>query len=983
MSDDAPAPAGPGTAEGPGPRVPGTPTRSPAEPPLDLHADFGQLAARLRAAVDRGHWLDAYLLCAGAGQLAEDRLQGVDRSPRRLADRLTQQAGHPLARTAGEFARDGLDLAGAATGRTPARRAALARCTALGTLAEALAERVLDGRGPDGSAVAPSPEAAALTELLHRATAGRPPAGLLRPPGCFAGFDLHPDDLVALAELFAADHPARERPLLVLGVRTAGSYLAPLVAVTLRRLGYRAVHCATTRPGLPTLPGRAAELRRLRAAGGTLLLVADPPLTGGSLAAVAARAERAGFDRASVVPLFACFTDTAEVPPALARYPCRVLPGTAWRARALLRPPALARTVARLLAPGRLLHLAAPADPGPPCRAHHLAVPLTAEVAEPDGRTRTLPLRAEWVGVGYLGAHTAEVAARLPDLVPRVHGFADGVLLRERLPGEEHPAEPVTVWQIARYTAVRQDRLAVPLDRSPALAGRRPVWEVAAELLAPALGRLDPALRPTLLHPLARAVLTTRQPCVVDGRTRPEQWAAAAAGSWRKTDFAEGAFSLRDLAGYDAAFDLAGAADDLAVTAEPNGTVAELAGRSATAERAAELRTAFARLTGERIPDARWCLLRLVHVWDAERLAAAGLGPPVAAAVARRAKARIVQRFLAGVYLADLDGPGAPPPGPWCVLTVDGVLESEALGFPAAAPQGMLALRALRAHGCRVLLATGRPLPELRDRCAAYRLPGGVAEYGARCLDAAHGLVEERLPPGWRAAEAGTLRARLAELPGVRVDPAGRWCVRASVGDGARRTRLPAAAVDRLLADRAVDRWYTVVQGASETDFLPRGTDPSGGVRTLLRLLSSAEDSGRGGEGRGRGGEGRGRGTGVADDGAAGPPALAVGAGRADLALLRWARLGLAPGNGAPELRSGGVPVLRRRHQAGLAEAVGRLIGHRPGGCPQCKPLFQPPETEALLAVLAVPGADPLTALAQLTRATARAVRHPSPRSSR
>ena len=40
------------------------------------------------------------------------------------------------------------------------------------------------------------------------------------------------------------------------------------------------------------------------------------------------------------------------------------------------------------------------------------------------------------------------------------------------------------------------------------------------------------------------------------------------------------------------------------------------------------------------------------------------------------------------------------------------------------------------------------------------------------------------------------------------------------------------------------------------------------------------------------------------------------------------------------------------RYQAGLAEACGDLIGHRPGRCPACRPPAFAPRTKALLAVL-------------------------------
>ncbi len=121
--------------------------------------------------------------------------------------------------------------------------------------------------------------------------------------------------------------------------------------------------------------------------------------------------------------------------------------------------------------------------------------------------------------------------------------------------------------------------------------------------------------------------------------------------------------------------------------------------------------------------------------------------------------------------------------------------------------------------------------------------------------------------------------------------------------------------------------WYDVVPGDHQTDFVPRGTDKVHGVRALLARLDA--------------------------EGAV--PVLAVGDGPADLGMLRWAWHGVAPANAARQVREAGVPVANGSYQAGLAEAVGQLIGHRPGSCPVCRPPRMSPETRALLAVLALP----------------------------
>jgi hypothetical protein len=74
---------------------------------------------------------------------------------------------------------------------------------------------------------------------------------LLRMPACFRSFDMQPADTACLGGDYAPS--VAGRPVLVVGVRTSGSYLAPLVAAALHALGAEAV-TITARPGHPLLP---------------------------------------------------------------------------------------------------------------------------------------------------------------------------------------------------------------------------------------------------------------------------------------------------------------------------------------------------------------------------------------------------------------------------------------------------------------------------------------------------------------------------------------------------------------------------------------------------------------------------------------------------------------------------------------------------------------------------------------------------------
>lgn len=896
----------------------------------DLCADVVELHRGLLDASVRGDVLDAYLFAAGLGQVCEDHVNGTPW----LLSRAAQQFDGT---TAGPVVRLVLNSAVATAGLTPAGRFLRSWLSVVRQLTDALASAVtagLSGRAHQGAFTG------RVSTLLERlGTQGPQPAAALlegstlRSPSCFRSFDQHPRDVLELVAGFIDRYPDRSRRLLVIGLRTSGSYLAPLTAAALRAEGYARAAARTTRPAGAGSRADHAELRSALRDGALVLLIDDPPRSGESLAAAARALLRTGFPAERVVMLFAAFDDR-PVPAPIAAHPSVVLPPGDWYIRERLRKQGLHGILAALLPDHEVLGLSA-AEPGHPSRWSHLEVPFTV-LAHTDRGDREMQLVAQGAGTGYFGRHSLAEARALHGLVPQVHGFHDGVLLWERRPAEPGrspvPTELVPAADVLRYVVERRERLPLTEDRSPLLTGRQPVWEVGARVFAHRCGRLAAPLRPLLIDPLLRDLLRTSSASLVDGHMVPGRWWPSP-GGWTKTDFDDGHFSHLDLADYDAAYDLAGATQALP-------------------EHEDQLLADYERLTGTRVPAARWCVYGAALGWNAERLLCSGAGTGMDEAAARRARSRAVQRYLSGLYLGDLKdvmfaAPSARTSGAWCVLDVDGVLESDLFGVAAPSPTGMLALRGLRAHGYQVLLATGRPVPEVRDRCREYGLPGGVAEYGAVVYDAERDHSTALATGHGRSALARVLSG----LPSVTLDPQYRVCLRACRGRGAGRTGLDARSVRQVTGGQEAVG-FTAVQGETQTDFVPVGVDKATGLEALLARLGAPPGT---------------------------RPVLAVGDSATDIALLRRARYGCAPGNAADAVRAAGLPVLRRPYQAGLTDAVGRLLGHAPGSCPVCCAPPLSPADAALTALLAVSEAGWAGMPVRLAR-FARAARAGSPR---
>lgn len=855
-------------------------------PPLvvqDLFADLVQIIGWLAERVAALEWLDAYLLAAGALQIVEDHQHRDLWSLRRLAAALTRyRLGTGVARLL----------------CTPAAVADLARrCSHqdrrltrwLGRIAvvrNQLAFLALRTRSPfecDLDVLAREirylgAELPALSAGLRRE--------VLRMPSCFRSFDQRPSDCVRLVENFASQ--AKPMPTIVVGVRTSGSYLAPLVAAALAG-DMPSVEVCTVRPGRPLHPKERATLGRTIRHGGHVLVVDDPPVSGEALQAVVNEL-RVPIDLVTLlIPSF-----EAELPERLRPYRAVMLPFDDWAVHSQLTPSAV-QTVLTDLIGSRVSQVERLAAGGSPRRGHVSAL-YRVDVEQLNG----LLVMVTGVGLGYFGRHALAVAQAVPEFIPHVYGFRDGLLYRAWLP-EAHRLDSLThelAEHIAAYLSTRADALPAVADRSRGLVGRTPVWEVASMLIARAYGRLGIPLQPLLVNKAVRRLTTVRSPSVIDGNTGLRQWffdgvsaRTIAPDVW--------AFSNRDLACYDVVFDVAGT--------DPGGRYTH----------GASVRRCYEARTGRRVDDERILLYELVHLWNRAR------NGHLTGSQLRRASSRAVQHYLAACYLADVPKPCG---GPIVALDCDGVLETDPLGYPATTPAGALALRSLQQHGYRPVLVTGRSLDEVRERCETYNLAGGVAEYGSVVYRHDPPDVIELVTPQQRVALQG-LRQNLAATPGAQLDTDYSYTVRAfSVDPHGQRHGLSERIVSGVLTGADTPAGY-VVSGRSQTDFVAKGIDKGLGLETLASALRSPEI------------------------------ALAVGDTASDLPMLRLSQTAYLLANAASDARQCGIPLLRRPYQAGLSVAVGRLLGHRPGTCPSCQPPAFSRESRLLLAVLAAPEA--------------------------
>jgi len=729
---------------------------------IDLLNDLGALGNLLLEQVRLGrspatsdlqaeHVLDAFLLAAGMNQVTEDYMHRPNPSIAALAG-LTKRSA-PAAYVLGRV-QGGIEVA-----RCRTQRLVDTWQRSLDSLVAMLARAVVGATHREDEieslALALVEEMPRLPESLRRA--------IVRLPDSFRGFDQQPDDCRRLAQELTTRWPDRGRPLLVVGVRTSGSYLAPLQAAYLVHAGFRQVSSITFRPGQAWSPRERALLRQLPEIEGLALLIDDPPVTGNKLAASADELERIGVPPGSIVLLVPLLGGGQVLPARLRPRQTVVLPWHLWSINDRLTDSSLQQALSHILVgrdvrlphENRDLRVAAVDDVEPlelepitdiksrPLVRSHLRTARRVRVRDKAGVAGAIDVYVKGTGLGYFGRHSMAVAKRMEGRVPETYGWLEGLLFRALLPEAARLTNALdgkAAAPIASYVVSRAHVLQAPEDKSLRMRHRHAARDLVGDVLASGFGRL----RPLVSRPLERyttRVLRPANAAVIDGSTALPQWFYESNRTGPshvvKVDFDERAFSVWDLYCYDPVMDLAITAADWEFRLGVQGQT-DFGGL---------LMAEYRRLTGEVVSDERWFLYRLLHLSSAhfhfERLQRDGplhlqtqQGSPASSPdveehlfdeslaadvqLGDRALARLHNAYVAGLYTHDLSS----GTGPLCEIAVEGLLESDRGRLTS---DGALVLRSLIAHGFRPRLVTNRSSQELLGRCAAYRAVGGLA----------------------------------------------------------------------------------------------------------------------------------------------------------------------------------------------------------------------------------------------------------------
>jgi hydroxymethylpyrimidine pyrophosphatase-like HAD family hydrolase len=743
-----------------------------------------------------------------------------------------------------------------------------------------------------------------------------------RIPAAFHAQDLTHQDVVKLGTKFAGDVPDRSRPILVVGLRTAGSYFAPVLHAHLSREGFADVDSVSIRPKSGVGYWEMLHLRRAADKKAIVIVIDEPGGTGTTNALGVDCVRRAGVAKENIVlmvPVHPTVLDWREKPGYMRLAQIRMLPlePEEYHKHSLMQVDVTERQLSEYFqwlgyAEARIVDSAEAAQINLHLRSlseeksqNRFKRVYEVHLQKESGEREVRFILAKSEGWGWLSYHAFHSSEKLAGFVPPILGMRNGLLYSEWINAEKQSKEALrrdqAIEKFASYVAARVQRLPLSDDPTADLAedSRHYGSEKLVDYLSHAYGGRAIA---GLKRPRLRQELAARQvpnPTFIDGRMRRMEWIEGQDFIF-KSDFEQHGLGKYELSVTDPAYDLA----EVILNFELNPAEEEqLISRYVDSTGDADVRR---RLFLNKVQAGTWAMSsNLINLAD-PRLA--------------HRHDEFHKRFVEAWDFLTIHS--ALKCGSLChrqanigwkspivVLDVDGVIDKHVFGFPTTTIAGMQAISQLQSHGFTIALDTARTVREVKEYCRAYGFAGGVAEYGAWAWDSISGKEVVHVTREDRE-QLFDLAAKLREIPGVFLNDEYRYSIRANIYGPNGTMPLPTPLIQTVMARLKLDR-LQMRQTSIDTTILARGTDKGKGLLVLKALVGQDQAE-----------------------------TITVGDTESDLPMFAVSQRSYAPGNMTkcrPVAKAMGCHVVEGHYQVGLLQ-IARAITHADGGsCEKCE----------------------------------------------
>lgn len=671
-----------------------------------------------------------------------------------------------------------------------------------------------------------------------------------RNPAAFRSQDLAFQDVVKLAEMFFEKFSDLNRPILIIGLRTAGSYFAPVLSAYLVNRGFKDFEVLTLRPKRGASPEEMSKLKHYAYKAGMAVLIDEPVYQGVTLTKCVKILKKSGFKNENVVALFplhpmardwqrtdasialkGCDVITLE-PEETFKYKCFEIDRVESRLREYFSEQEWQRIEIASSYKERKINewIEKTSD-----EKFHTRMKRVYEVnlTNSESVTVTRYILAKSVGWGWFGYSVFFAAKTLEKFIPRVLGLRDGIMYMEWLDlqpsNEDESTLKPSMEFLAEYIATRCKGLRFAEDPSPKLckAGLQYGMEILAERFCNVYGwSITSSLRVhSVMDDLAQMLSPT--PTLVDAKMRRSEWLVTDSG-FLKTDFEQHGLGKIELSVTDPAYDLADCVLSFELGEDEESQLVECYGRFSGDRDVAKRLPIYKILAGAaRMNSSASCLSDIKLAFRHEEFNRSYVNAWMFSMIQM---ARFCAGFVSKSKRGEMNGIKT-----LVVSDVDGILDQHTFGFPTTTLAGIKAISLLNSHGLPVILNTARSRYEVQEYCTAYDFVGGVAEYGSYIWDATTGL-EKVLVPEESLEEIARVRQVLSQLPGIFINHFYRYSIKAFTYKGRQTAPVPTAVLHGILK-QAGARNLCIHHTASDSAITAKQLDKGTGMLAFLKLI--------------------------------------------------------------------------------------------------------------------------------------------------
>ncbi len=746
----------------------------------------------------------------------------------------------------------------------------------------------------------------------------------MRIPAAYRSQDLTHYDFIELAKKYVTRHTDSSRQHIIIGLRTAGSYIAPLVCAYLREMKYKNVNYITIRPKNHIHPFDERQLKDLNASIQHFVIVDEPPGTGKTIARCVDILKKFGIKQNAItilLPVHPAQKDWLDqtLKTSLGEdVEIILLEPEEWYKSKLLSNEGFRKCLSpyfnemgiddfKLEETEHTLKINEKINQNPD-RAFHVRLKRVTHVISKNNNAgfKNNIIMAKSVGWGWLSYHAALIAKSLSGYIPQVYGLRNGIIYMEWIPSNnslDSLDKAKIVKTLTQYIIKRANRLR--LEENPMFflssyrdSGLQSVALVLSKVFGTKMSKLK---RGWIRKRLGE--LKCPSPSFLDSRMMRDEWISNGDGRILKTDFEHHGFSKtasHNIA--DPAYDISSAMLEFDFTDEEKSYLIQnyidITGDTYIFNRiiyysifygCEKMNETLKKLNSLQEPSYYKELnLKYIKAWN----------------FLINETIRYAATFIEGQSVKEWKEP-------LFVMDIDDVLDKNIFGFPSISANGIKSLSLLRMHNVCSIINTARSLSEVKEYCKHYGFAGGIGEYGSVIWDEIEQKTEV-LVSEEAYQEILVLREELQEIPGVFINPFYEYSIRAYFYNKEKPQPLPDAIIGYLFEKRGI-KHLTVKKSYIDTAIYSKSTD-KGKALLSLKLRKNMTKSKIG----------------------------AVGDTESDLPMLIVADRGFLVNNSSIELkrkaRHFGITITSSSFQSGLLEAVNYFLhGKRNNSCDSCK----------------------------------------------